>query len=98
MEVDRAVIFSEIPRNSSLILEEKENLKKILEEKKIPRFRPLEMIEKVFQYGDIHVQYLYLPNISASIAKAIINGMMRGGREEGYSLYTPPLSLLSSYH
>ena len=41
MEVDRAVIFSEIPRNSSLILEEKENLKKILEEKKIPRFRPL---------------------------------------------------------
>ena len=43
-----------------------------------------EMIEKVFQYGDIHVQYLYLPNISASIAKAIINGMMRGGREEGY--------------
>ena len=31
----------EIPRNSSLILEEKKNLKKILEEKKIPRFRPL---------------------------------------------------------
>ena len=34
----------EIPRNSSLILEEKENLKKILEEKKIPRFRPLAII------------------------------------------------------
>ena len=32
----------EIPRNSSLILEEKENLKKILEEKKIPCFRPLD--------------------------------------------------------
>ena len=39
IEIDRA--DTEIPRNSSLILEEKENLKKILEEKKIPRFRPL---------------------------------------------------------
>ena len=41
IEINRAVIFLEIPRNSSLILEEKENLKKILEEKKIPCFRPL---------------------------------------------------------
>ena len=41
LEIDTAVIYTEIPQNSSLILEEKENLKKILEEKKIPRFRPL---------------------------------------------------------
>ena len=41
IEIDRAVTFSQIPRNSSLILEEKKNFKKILEEKKIPRFRAL---------------------------------------------------------
>ena len=35
------ILYTEIPRNSSLILEEKKNLKKILEEKKFPRFQSL---------------------------------------------------------
>ena len=52
IEIDRAVIYTEIPRNSSLILEEKKNLKKILEEKKIPRFRPLLLSMLLFKTVD----------------------------------------------
>ena len=47
---------AEIPRNSSLILEEKENLKKILEEKKIPRFRPLIEITGIRRFDSIGLQ------------------------------------------